>query len=791
MSDGGEHQRDGRLVGGRYRLIERIGSGGMGTVWRARDELVAREVAVKQPRLPGHPEDESHRRAGHRLYREARAAARVDHSSAVTIHDVVEEDGIPWIVMELIRGESLHELLRRGPLPPAESARIGLAVLGALRAAHAVGIVHRDVKPANVLLGPHGRVVLTDFGIAHVQGEESLTASGEFVGSLEFIAPERMSGRSAGPASDLWSLGVLLYAAVEGWSPFRRTTLESTLAAILAADLPEPKQAGPLGPLLVQLLAKDPEQRPGPEEVAAGLGAVAEDWPKVPDDAAAVAQEASDLEGFADDAGTVRLRGEAAAVPQPRTTPPDAPEQRTAPDASEQGTAPNASGQPSAPYPAEQPSAPNATGQPSEPDPSGRRTAPDASGQPSESDVTEQSTARAAPEQGTAPNATGQPSEPDPSGRRTAPDASGRPSESDVTEQPTARAAPEQGTAPDAPEQPSEPDAAEQRTALDPSGRRTAPDPSGRPSESDVTEQPTARAAPEQGTAPDAPEQPSEPDAAEQRTAPDPSGRRTAPNATGQPSAPDPAEQPSEPDAPERRTAPDPSEQPTAPDPTQRPTKAAARHPLRHPVPAVLLGILLTGGVWFATSSFRPDPDPDEASVTERTATHSSAPGVVESARPTWIEHREKDLAAVLALPGDYAEAAREGSAEDPPRLVVYALGNTIQVRLTQWDKAPGSPMTRAREAHATWDSYNGDARTQYTRTSFDGQEAVLADTTYNTAEDPTRVMQLVILTDDSRMYELRVDMPKGTPDEKKGTAVFKGARDRLQIEADRASPTP
>src|SRR4051794_19683944 len=294
MSEGGERVREGRLIGGRYRLTERIGSGGMGTVWQAYDELVRRDVAGKQPRLPGDPEDEHHRRAAHRLYREARAAARVDHPAAVSIHDVVEEDGLPWIVMELIRGESLHELLRRGPVDAVEAARIGHAVLGALRAAHGVGIVHRDVKPANVLLGGHGRVVLTDFGIAHVQGEESLTMSGEFVGSLEFVAPERMSGRGAGPASDLWSLGVLLYAAVEGASPFRRTTVESTLAAVIAADPPEPKQAGPLGPLIGRLLVKDPDRRPGAEETAAVLEAVAE------------GQDTAALREFTDDAGTVR-----------------------------------------------------------------------------------------------------------------------------------------------------------------------------------------------------------------------------------------------------------------------------------------------------------------------------------------------------------------------------------------------------------------------------------------------------------------------------------------------------
>lgn len=298
-NDGGgtDDARD-RLVGGRYRLIERIGSGGTGTVWRAHDDLAQREVAIRQPRLPGGPDDEGHRRAAHRLHREARAAARVDHPAAVTIHDVVVEaeqrderpgpigpdeldaaealDGLPWIVMELVPGESLREALRRGPVDVRETARIGLAVLGALRAAHSVGIVHRDVKPAHVLLGPHERVVVTDFGIAHVQGEGFLTAGGESAAdSLEFVAPERVSGRIAGPASDLWSLGALLYTAVEGSSPFLRATPDATLAAILAAEPPEPTRAGPLGPLIARLLVPDPEQRPAAEEVAKDLEAAA------------------------------------------------------------------------------------------------------------------------------------------------------------------------------------------------------------------------------------------------------------------------------------------------------------------------------------------------------------------------------------------------------------------------------------------------------------------------------------------------------------------------------------
>ncbi|MGY0024444.1 serine/threonine-protein kinase [Streptomyces sp. YJ-C3] len=306
---GGTDTGAGRLVGGRYRLVERIGAGGMGTVWRAVDELVGRDVAVKQPRLPGDPHGESQRRAYARLHREARAAARVEHPSAVAIHDVVLEDQLPWIVMELVRGESLHEVLKRGPLAPQEAARIGLAVLGALRAAHAKGIVHRDVKPANVLLGPHGRVVLTDFGIAHIQGEESLTVSGEFVGSLECIAPERMSGDGAGPASDLWSLGVLLYAAVEGWSPFRRTTLESTLAAILSADPPVPERAGALRPLIDRLLVKDPAGRPDAAVAEAGLDAAVSGRPLPEPFGDVPAQDPAGLREMGDDVGTVRLTG--------------------------------------------------------------------------------------------------------------------------------------------------------------------------------------------------------------------------------------------------------------------------------------------------------------------------------------------------------------------------------------------------------------------------------------------------------------------------------------------------
>ncbi|MGW2366666.1 serine/threonine-protein kinase [Streptomyces sp. NPDC001667] len=264
------------LLAGRYRLIDRLGSGGMGTVWRAVDELLDREVAAKEVRAPEHLREQDVRILYARLKQEARAAARVSHPNVITVHDVVEQDGRPWIVMELVRGRSLADVLQHeGVLLPKEAARVGSMVLQALRSAHSSGVLHRDVKPANVLLEPGGRVVLTDFGIALVEGSGTLTRTGDLVGSPDFLAPERALGQRPGAPSDLWSLGATLYAAIEGVSPFRRGSPLSTLQAVVQDDPPPPRRAGPLTPLLDGLLRKDPQTRMGSAEAQRMLDAVA------------------------------------------------------------------------------------------------------------------------------------------------------------------------------------------------------------------------------------------------------------------------------------------------------------------------------------------------------------------------------------------------------------------------------------------------------------------------------------------------------------------------------------
>ncbi|MET8563577.1 protein kinase [Streptomyces flaveolus] len=267
----------GLLIAGRYRLADSIGSGGMGRVWRAHDEVLHRKVAVKELTAALYVSDSDRAVLLARTRAEARAAARINHSAVVTVHDVLEHDGRPWIVMELVEGASLADTVKeRGRVEPAETARIGLWVLRALRAAHSAGVLHRDVKPGNVLLGTDGRVLLTDFGIAQIEGDTTITRTGEVVGSVDYLAPERVRGHDPGPASDLWALGATLYTAVEGRSPFRRTSPLSTMQAVVEEEADEPRHAGPLAPVIAAFLHKDPARRPGAEEAEQMLAEAAE-----------------------------------------------------------------------------------------------------------------------------------------------------------------------------------------------------------------------------------------------------------------------------------------------------------------------------------------------------------------------------------------------------------------------------------------------------------------------------------------------------------------------------------
>lgn len=253
---------EGRLLARRYRLGGVLGRGGMGTVWRAVDETLGRTVAVKELRFPNAIDEEEKRRLITRTLREAKAIARIRNNSAVTVFDVVDEDDRPWIVMELVEGKSLAEVIREdGVLTPRRAAEVGLAVLDVLRSAHREGILHRDVKPSNVLIGKDDRVVLTDFGIAQVEGDPSLTSTGMLVGAPSYISPERARGHKPGPAADLWSLGGLLYAAVEGSPPYDKGSAIATLTAVMTEPLDPPKNAGPLTDVVYGLLAKDPAQR--------------------------------------------------------------------------------------------------------------------------------------------------------------------------------------------------------------------------------------------------------------------------------------------------------------------------------------------------------------------------------------------------------------------------------------------------------------------------------------------------------------------------------------------------
>ncbi|MFI0805762.1 serine/threonine-protein kinase [Streptomyces echinatus] len=281
MNDAGSDGSGRRIVDGRFELERRLGGGGMGMVWLARDLVLHRSVAVKEVRPPAPDlaeyDPEAARMLRERVLREARALARVDHPNVVTIHHIVDggPGTFPWLVMELVTGGSLADRLARGTMDPREAALMGREVLAALRAAHEAGIQHRDVKPANVLLRPDGRPVLTDFGIAAIRESTALTATGSVIGTPDYMAPERAAGHDGGPASDLWSLGMMLYTAVEGHHPLRRGTTLATLAAVLSEDVPPPVRAGALRDVLLRVLVRDPAARPDAPELERMLEAAA------------------------------------------------------------------------------------------------------------------------------------------------------------------------------------------------------------------------------------------------------------------------------------------------------------------------------------------------------------------------------------------------------------------------------------------------------------------------------------------------------------------------------------
>jgi eukaryotic-like serine/threonine-protein kinase len=251
-----------RTIGGRYRLDRTIGSGGMGTVWAGTDELLGRQVAVKEVRFPPELGGREQHELRERTMREARATAKLSHPNVVTTYDVVEEDDRPYIVMELLPTRSLSTVLREdGPLPPHRVAQIGVEMLSALEASHKQGVVHRDVKPGNVLLTTDGRAVLTDFGIATMAGDPALTSTGVVLGSPSYMSPEQARGKRPGAVADLWSLGATLYSAVEGRPPFDAENALGTLTAVISDPVPTPRVEGPLREAILGLLRKDPDER--------------------------------------------------------------------------------------------------------------------------------------------------------------------------------------------------------------------------------------------------------------------------------------------------------------------------------------------------------------------------------------------------------------------------------------------------------------------------------------------------------------------------------------------------
>ena len=261
-----------RVIGGRYVVLAELGRGGMGVVWRAEDRVMGRQVAVKELHLPAGLEEQERRLFRERLLREARTAGRLNHPGIVTVYDVITDGGVDHIVMELIEARTLAEVVdAAGPLDERTAIAVLSQLLDALGAAHDNGVVHRDVKPSNVMLGARGRVTLTDFGIAQSADDPRLTTTGSLIGSPGYLAPERLEGRPATPASDLWSLGATLHHAVQGTSPFARDTAAATIWAVLNSDIPTIRTRSPLGAVIGGMLQRDPRARLGGPQAAALL----------------------------------------------------------------------------------------------------------------------------------------------------------------------------------------------------------------------------------------------------------------------------------------------------------------------------------------------------------------------------------------------------------------------------------------------------------------------------------------------------------------------------------------
>ncbi|WP_436501051.1 serine/threonine-protein kinase [Actinokineospora sp. HUAS TT18] len=251
-----------RMVAGRYAILNELGRGGMGIVWLAEDTMIGRHVAIKELHLPEGVPHSERTTFEQRVLREARTAGRLNDPAVVTVYDVVQESGATYIVMELIQAPTLSDVVKeRGPLPPDQVAKLADQLLSALDAAHQAGIVHRDVKPSNIMLAANGRVKLTDFGIAQSLDDPRLTSSGILIGSPSYMAPERIRGEEAGAPSDLWALGAVLFYAIEGYSPFERATTAATMHSILSEVPYLTRGQGALASVVTGLMINTPQAR--------------------------------------------------------------------------------------------------------------------------------------------------------------------------------------------------------------------------------------------------------------------------------------------------------------------------------------------------------------------------------------------------------------------------------------------------------------------------------------------------------------------------------------------------